>query len=66
MNRRHATIMLPALAAALAVSTPHRYSGGVGTQRKGEARKRRSKPSWLQYRLIARAAEKRARKAAKR
>lgn len=66
MNRRHAAIMLPALAVALAASTPHRYSGGVDTQRKGEARKRRSKPLWLQDRLVARAAEKRARKAAKR
>lgn len=59
--------ILAAIAALLGTAAhfdgpAHKRGGGVGTLRRGET-KRAVKPQWLQDRLIARAAEKRARKA---
>ena len=53
------------LAGAFAEDSQQRGHYGVGTLRRGQTR-REEKPQWLQDRLIARAAEKRARKNAQR
>lgn len=53
------------LAGAGESDLPSQAGSGEGTLRKGQTR-REEKPQWLQERLIKRAAEKRARKAARR
>lgn len=53
------------LSGAPASYTRQYIGSGVGTLRRGQT-KREGKPQWLQDRLIARAAEKRARKAIRR
>lgn len=57
--------LLVALGAIIGGDFPFSTTGGAGTRRAGQNKQPRP-PQWLQDRLIARAAEKRARKAARR
>lgn len=66
MRAAHLLAALSAiLSGAPARDTTQFLGRGVGTLRRGQT-KRETKPQWLQDRLVARAAEKRARKATRR